>query len=61
MASSDAVGAELHLVIRLASTTEFLGVAGLHIGSSEPEVGFWIKEIAHGMGYGRESIATIVR
>jgi RimJ/RimL family protein N-acetyltransferase len=56
------VGAELHLVIRLTSTHEFLGVAGIHrIGSPEPEVGIWIKETAHGLGYGRESIAAIVK
>jgi RimJ/RimL family protein N-acetyltransferase len=55
------VGSELHLVIRLASTGEFLGVAGLQaIGVSEPTVGLWIKEVAHRRGYGRESIAAII-
>jgi RimJ/RimL family protein N-acetyltransferase len=54
-------GTELHLVIRLTLTDELLGVAGIHrIGSPEPEVGIWIKETAHGLGYGRESIAAIV-
>jgi RimJ/RimL family protein N-acetyltransferase len=55
-------GTDLHLVIRLRSTDEFLGVAGVHrIGSPEPEVGIWVKEAAHGLGYGRESIAAIVK
>jgi RimJ/RimL family protein N-acetyltransferase len=41
---------------------EFLGVAGVHrIGSPEPEVGIWIRETAHGRGYGRESIEAIVK
>lgn len=57
-----AAGTELHLVIRLTSTDEFLGVAGIHrIGSAEPEVGIWLKETAHGLGYGREAIGAIVQ
>jgi RimJ/RimL family protein N-acetyltransferase len=55
-------GTDLSLVIRLASTDEFLGVAGIHhIGSAEPEVGIWLKETAHGLGYGREAIGAIVQ
>ncbi|HWF96634.1 MAG TPA: GNAT family N-acetyltransferase [Xanthobacteraceae bacterium] len=56
-----AAGSDLHLVIREASTSEFMGIAGLHgIGISEPTVGIWIKEAAHRLGYGRESIASIL-
>jgi RimJ/RimL family protein N-acetyltransferase len=55
-------GTDLSLVIRLTSTDEFLGVAGIHrIGSVEPEVGIWLKETAHGLGYGREAIGAIVK
>jgi len=37
-------------------------VAGLHdIGIPEPTVGIWIKESAHRLGYGRESIAAIMK
>lgn len=55
-------GTDLSLVIRLRATDEFLGVAGVHrIGSAEPEVGIWLKETAHGLGYGRETIAAIVQ
>ena len=57
-----AVGTDLMLVIRLLSTDEFLGMAGLHgIGSRGPEPGIWIKEAAHGRGYGREAIAALLR
>jgi RimJ/RimL family protein N-acetyltransferase len=56
-----AAGIELYLVLRLRSTREFLGIAGLHaIDSPEPETGIWIKESAHGLGYGREAIATLI-
>jgi len=55
-------GTDLSLVIRLTSTDEFLGVAGIHhIGSAEPEVGIWLKETAHGLGYGREAIGAIAK
>jgi RimJ/RimL family protein N-acetyltransferase len=55
-------GTDLFLVIRLMSTDEFLGVAGIHrIGSAEPEVGIWLKETAHGLGFGREAIGAIVK
>ncbi len=55
-------GTDLSLVIRLRVTEGFLGVAGVHrIGSPEPEVGIWLKETAHGLGYGREAIGAIVK
>jgi RimJ/RimL family protein N-acetyltransferase len=55
-------GTDLSLVIRLTSTDEFVGVAGIHhIGSAEPEVGIWLKETAHGLGYGREAVAAIAQ
>jgi RimJ/RimL family protein N-acetyltransferase len=57
-----AAGTDLSLVIRLRVTDEFLGVAGIHrIGSAEPEVGIWLKETAHGFGYGREAVGAIVQ
>jgi RimJ/RimL family protein N-acetyltransferase len=56
-----AAGTDLAAVVRLRSTQEFLGMAGLHhIGNLEPEIGIWIKEAAHGAGYGREAVAAIV-
>lgn len=56
-----ASGTDLFLVVRLALTGEFLGVAGLHgIGDQEAEAGIWIKEASHGFGYGREAVSTLV-
>ena len=54
-------GTDLALVVRLASTGDFLGMVGLHhIGSPEPEIGIWIKEAAQGAGYGREAVAATI-
>jgi RimJ/RimL family protein N-acetyltransferase len=54
-------GIAVHSVVRLASSREFLGVAGMHhIDASEPEVGIWIKEAMHGYGFGREAVAAVV-
>jgi RimJ/RimL family protein N-acetyltransferase len=58
--SAMAAGTDLHLVIRLKDGGEFLGRAGLHrIGSTEPELGIWIKEAAQSRGYGGEAIAAL--
>jgi len=54
-------GTELHVAIRLAAGREFLGITGIHrLGTAEPELGIWIKEAAHGHGYGREAIGGLV-
>ena len=56
-----AAGADLYLVVRASGTGEFLGMAGLHgIGAPEPEAGIWIKESAHGSGFGREAVSMLV-
>ena len=55
-------GHNLQLAILLAETGEFLGCCGLH-GREEmrkPELGIWLKKGAHGHGYGREAITTLV-
>ena len=54
-------GTDAHFVIRANSSLEFLGVAGLHdVEDAEPKVGIWIKETAHGSGFGRESVAALI-
>ena len=54
-----AAGTDLALAVRLAATGEFLGMAGLHrIDCPQPELGIWIRESAHGLGYGREAVAA---
>jgi RimJ/RimL family protein N-acetyltransferase len=46
------LGTELHLVIRLNSTHEFVGRAGLHSANGTMlETGVWIKESAQRHGY----------
>jgi RimJ/RimL family protein N-acetyltransferase len=56
-----AAGTDLHFVIRSRSRGEFLGLAGLHgIDHAAPELGVWIKQTAHGHGYGREAVATLI-
>ncbi len=49
-------GADLPLLIRLAATEEFLGMATLqNVDTAEPRLGIWLKEGSHGTGYGREA------
>jgi RimJ/RimL family protein N-acetyltransferase len=56
------LGTELHLVIRLNSTDEFVGRAGLHqVDGAMLETGVWIKESAQGHGYGREAVAAVIK
>lgn len=53
---------DLVLSIRGKVGLEFLGVCGMHARSiaSEPELGIWLKEAAHGQAFGREAIAALV-
>jgi RimJ/RimL family protein N-acetyltransferase len=46
----------------LSNADEFLGCCGLHGEESVriPELGIWLKKSAHGRGYGREAIHTLV-
>jgi RimJ/RimL family protein N-acetyltransferase len=55
-------GKGLHLVIRLTSTNEFIGTAGLHPADATLlETGLWIKESAQDRGYGREAVAAVIK
>jgi RimJ/RimL family protein N-acetyltransferase len=54
-------GTDLPLLIRLASSREFLGMATLqYVDTAEPALGIWLKEGAHGKGYGREAGLAIL-
>ena len=54
-------GTDAHFVVRANSNLEFLGVVGLHdLEDAEPKVGIWIKETAHGSGFGREAVAALI-
>lgn len=55
-------GANLQLTISLKASSEFLGCCGLHGYESVrvPELGVWLKQSAHGHGYGKEAIVALV-
>jgi RimJ/RimL family protein N-acetyltransferase len=47
-------------VIRRLDTMECLGIASLDdVRASSPELGIWIKEAAHGYGYGSEAVRAV--
>ena len=55
-------GYNLQFVVVSKTTGEFLGNCGLH-GENKvktPELGIWLKKDAHGKGYGREAVRTLV-
>jgi [ribosomal protein S5]-alanine N-acetyltransferase len=56
------IGNNLQLVILSKTTGAFLGCCGLHGEESiiTPEIGIWVKKNAHGSGYGREAVRTLV-
>ena len=50
-----------HFVVRRIYDGECLGMASLEDADSDsPEVGLWLKENAHGQGFGREVVASLV-
>ncbi|MUL37137.1 GNAT family N-acetyltransferase [Gloeocapsopsis dulcis] len=58
--SEMADGWGLVLVILKRNCQEFLGCAGLHrIDRKNPELGIWLKKIAHGNKYGLETVTAI--
>ena len=52
---------KFRFVIRRLDGGECLGMASLEDADSvSPEVGLWLKESAHGQGFGREVVASLV-
>ena len=52
---------KFYFVIRRLDGGECLGMASLEDADSiSPELGLWLKESAHGQGYGREVVASLV-
>jgi RimJ/RimL family protein N-acetyltransferase len=50
-----------HFVIRQRDNKECLGRCALEeAGTAKPEIGLWIKESAHGQGFGREVVSALV-
>jgi RimJ/RimL family protein N-acetyltransferase len=53
-------GSDVVFTIRLAADGHFLGLAGLHHATMPaPELGIWIREDAHGHGYGKEAVMAL--
>jgi len=53
-------GSDLSLVVRRNDTLECLGIAGLDgLHRARPELGIWLKEAAHGRGYGGEAVRAV--
>ena len=54
-------GSTLSLIVRRNDTMECLGVAaGLDgVDQPRPELGIWLKEAAHGQGYGGEAVKAL--
>ena len=53
-------GRELIFVVRNNNNNEFLGIVGLHeVQSEKPELGIWIREDRHGLGFGQEAVKSI--
>ena len=47
-------------VVRRRDTMECLGIASLEDArAAAPELGIWLKETAHGVGYGSEAVRTV--
>lgn len=53
---------DLNFIILIQGTGEFLGCCSLHGEDNvrRPKLGIWIKQSAHGHGYGREAIHLLV-
>ena len=50
---------DLHLVARNRRDDRCLGIVGLHaLQSGRPELGIWLRQDVHGMGFGRELIGA---
>ncbi len=53
-------GIQLFMAILLKESKEFIGIMALeNLNKRNPEMGGWLKESAHGSGYGREAAAAL--
>jgi RimJ/RimL family protein N-acetyltransferase len=54
-------GTDFHFVARRVRDGRFLGLVGVHAARSEcPELGVWMREDAHGRGYGAGAVEGVV-
>jgi RimJ/RimL family protein N-acetyltransferase len=53
-------GSEVVFAIRERESDRFAGLAGLHrLNEAMPELGIWIREDRHGLGYGAEAVRRV--
>ena len=49
-------------VIRRRDSLECLGIASIdNVAATAPELGIWLKQTAHGRGYGSEAVRAVVQ
>jgi RimJ/RimL family protein N-acetyltransferase len=52
---------QFNFVVRRRDTNECLGMAALEdADQAAPEIGLWLKETAHGQGYGHEVVEVLI-
>jgi RimJ/RimL family protein N-acetyltransferase len=52
---------QFNFVVRRRDTNDCLGMTALeHADQPSPEIGLWLKEAAHGQGYGREVVEALI-
>ncbi|MCK3845193.1 GNAT family N-acetyltransferase [Pseudomonas sp. W15Feb34] len=55
-------GSDIVFTVRELINAHFAGLVGLHhSGSETPELGIWIREDKHGLGFGGEAVRAVVR
>lgn len=55
-------GSDIVFTIRELVNARFNGLVGLHhTGSETPELGIWIREDKHGLGFGGEAVQSVVQ
>lgn len=55
-------GSDIVFTVRELVNARFTGLVGLHhTGSETPELGIWIREDKHGLGFGGEAVRAVVQ
>lgn len=55
-------GSDIVFTVRERVNARFAGLVGLHhTGSETPELGIWIREDRHGLGFGGDAVRAVVQ
>ncbi|WP_205548567.1 GNAT family N-acetyltransferase [Pseudomonas carnis] len=55
-------GSDIVFTVRERVGARFTGLVGLHhTGSETPELGIWVREDKHGLGFGGEAVRAVVQ